>query len=278
MVGQVVAVGAASRGATVGGALLKVLAFLGVFLLGVAAMIALGVYLSVADTGHELAAARETAELRTQDMLKRTGNLRLELLELRASLVAEGDARFGVGTVNDRLADYWVAVAAYGIGADPYPDRIRAPGGGAWPVKRTPDYGIAGTSAYGVPRLYDRVLALEDVPDAYRREKAAELEELVAPFANPGLYPPAFREFHDRTRGRDRDVEESRAYMRSPAFATELALVDAWLESVEARLGRLPPLLALADRPPQPREWWRFWQSGDAGRASTPPAAVGTRA
>jgi hypothetical protein len=278
VVGQVASIGAVSRRGSVGGVLLKTLAFLGVFLLGGAAVVAFGVYLAATDNTAQLDTARETALLRTRDLLKRTRNTRLEIQELRTSLAAGGDLRMGVGGLSDRLADYWVFVAAYGVGTDPYPDRVRTASGGAWPVKPTPDYGFAGTEAYGVPRLFDRVLALEELPDAYRRDKAAELDELVAPFANPGMYPLVFRDFYERTRGHDRDPEELGAYMRSPAFAVELDRVDAWLESLAERLERLAPLLTLEDRPRPPREWWRFWQPADVDRTTAPSQAIGTRA
>jgi hypothetical protein len=192
-----------------------------------------------ADVRPQLDAIREVATLRTRDLLQRTKNVRAELRMARAK-VGKAEPPLGLMQLADLLTSHWVAVGSYGLGTDPYPDRMPTFTGGSLPPTRLPSYGLPTSGSYGLPRLHEAFLEGTDLPAAQRRAWAEEFEALVEPYANPGAFPATLRHTREVMATLFSDPGEAKAYVVSAEYAEELDALDGWYADLETVLGRVP--------------------------------------
>jgi ribosomal protein L29 len=188
-----------------------------------------------ADNTREIKNVREVAKLRSADLLQRAQNTRAILCEVMNGKVAGQALQTRINDLNNELTDLWFMVAGYGLGRDPYLDRIQVSGSGSGRAKPPPDSGIPGPYvAIGLPRLHERYLEASGVQRKAAEMASSDFKKFVQAYANPAIYQ--HRDFYERAY---EDYRHGKGLF-TPQYEADLKAVDRWLAELEAVLAKVP--------------------------------------
>jgi cell division septum initiation protein DivIVA len=187
------------------------------------------------DNTSEIKKVREAAKLRSADLLQRAQNTHAILREVMNGRVAGRALQNKINDLNNDLTALWLKVAGYGLGRDPYLERIQLSDSGSSEAKLPPDYGIRGPYVgIGLPRLHERFLEASGVKGRAAEKASTDFKKLVQVYSNPAVYQ--HRDFYERAYGEYREGKG----LFTPQYVADLKTVDRWLTDLEAVLGKVP--------------------------------------
>jgi hypothetical protein len=189
----------------------------------------------IPDRAAEINNVREVAKLRSADLLQRAENTHAELREVMTLKVAGRALRIKINELGNDLASLWMALAAYGLGGDPWPDNVRLSDTGFSRPRLPPDYGIPGPYAcMGLPRLHERFLEASGAKGKAAEKKRSDFKKLVGAYSNPAVFP------HRASGERVYDEYRQGQGLFTRQYVADLNAVDQWLTDLEVVLGKVP--------------------------------------